>query len=72
AQNAYGLTGVQVVSFDYPNTQTLPGYGTWMVYYSIIVLGSVYNIISDIMPGGTVLTLDRANSMARGTAIRTA
>lgn len=72
AQNAYTLTGAQVISFNYPATQTLPGYGTWMAYFTTIAPGTIYNTFSDIMPGGTVLSLDRENSVARGLAIRIA
>lgn len=72
AQNAYALKGVELIIFDYPNTQTLPGYGTWMIYYTTVVPGSIYNQFPAIVAGGTVLSLDREGSMARGIAIRTA
>lgn len=72
AQNAYAVKGAETIIFNYPNTQTLPGYGTWMIFYTTVVPGSIYNQFPAIVAGGTVLSLDREGSMARGIAIRTA
>ena len=66
------MKGVELIIFDYPNTQTLPGYGTWMIYYITVVPGAIYDAIVNTVSGGTVLSMDRENSAARGIAIRTA